>query len=228
EHATAELDYAAALGLKSHLMLPLSLGGANLGALAFGSFRDYRTWPDELVNRLQLVARVFGNALARKRARELLEERLGFERLVADLVQDLFNVQAAELDALITHALEGLIGRFGIDRCALGRFSDDGSLSFTHSARAEGIPPLPARIDFPWYVGQLRQGQTIRFDQLPGERSMAPAPALEFARATGIRSHLAIPLVTAGGVWGMIGFAAFHQPRMWTEEEVPRLALVGE
>ncbi len=59
-------------GLKSNLTIPLKVGGSVLGAVAFGSFRSERTWPDELVQRLQLVADIFANALVRKLADEEL------------------------------------------------------------------------------------------------------------------------------------------------------------
>ena len=51
------------------------MGGAPpVGALAFNSLRAQRDWPDVLVQRLQLVAQVFANALARKRADLALRE----------------------------------------------------------------------------------------------------------------------------------------------------------
>jgi formate hydrogenlyase transcriptional activator len=62
-------------GIKSSLTFPLSVGGEPLiGALGFNTVREERTWPEALVQRLQLVARVFTNALARKRADQALRE----------------------------------------------------------------------------------------------------------------------------------------------------------
>jgi signal transduction histidine kinase len=46
-----------------------------LGAIGFGSFRRYRDWPDDLIQRLRLVGEIFTNALARKRADEALRAR---------------------------------------------------------------------------------------------------------------------------------------------------------
>jgi PAS domain S-box-containing protein len=72
--------------LKSVLTLPLSAGGGSpIGALNFNSIRAQRDWPDVLVNRLQLVAQIFANALARRRADHALREseevgRLTFEQ----------------------------------------------------------------------------------------------------------------------------------------------------
>lgn len=56
-------------GIKSVLAVPLSVGGAApLGILGFNTTRAERDWPDALVRRLQTVAQIFANALARKRA----------------------------------------------------------------------------------------------------------------------------------------------------------------
>ena len=47
-------------GIKSILTFPLSAGGEPLiGALGFNTVREERTWPEALVNRLQLVAQIF-------------------------------------------------------------------------------------------------------------------------------------------------------------------------
>jgi signal transduction histidine kinase len=58
--------------VKSHLAIPLVAGGHVLGALAFVTVAAERTWPDELVQRLRLIAEVFANALARTEAEDAL------------------------------------------------------------------------------------------------------------------------------------------------------------
>jgi len=62
-------------GIKTTLTVPLSAGGGPLfGALSFNTMRAERTWPEALVQQLQLVAQIFANALVRKRVdRELRE-----------------------------------------------------------------------------------------------------------------------------------------------------------
>jgi len=49
-------------------------GEPPVGALGFNTTRVEREWPDALVKRLQLVAEIFANALARKRADQALRE----------------------------------------------------------------------------------------------------------------------------------------------------------
>ena len=66
--AAVDRESARLSGIQSNLTLPLSVGGEPpVGALAFNTLRAQRDWPDALVKRLQLVAQVFTNALARRR-----------------------------------------------------------------------------------------------------------------------------------------------------------------
>ena len=83
--AAVDLEYASLLGIKSSLCLPLSVGGASpVGVLAFNTLRAQRDWPDALVKRLQLVAQVFTNALARRRHELSLQESDERLNLAAD------------------------------------------------------------------------------------------------------------------------------------------------
>jgi signal transduction histidine kinase len=59
---------------RSHLALPFRVGDDVLGSLGFGSFRREVSWPDALVQGLQLVGEIFANALARKRTDDALRQ----------------------------------------------------------------------------------------------------------------------------------------------------------
>jgi PAS domain S-box-containing protein len=61
-------------GIRSGLGLPLFVGGDAIGLLGFNALETPREWPEPLVHQLQLVAQVFGNALARKRHELILQE----------------------------------------------------------------------------------------------------------------------------------------------------------
>ena len=73
--AVNERAHAIKSGMKSHLAIPLKAGGVVLGVLSFGAFREFRAWPDELVQRLRTVGEIFASALARKRADQNLHAR---------------------------------------------------------------------------------------------------------------------------------------------------------
>lgn len=73
--AAVDRENAHLLGIKSSLTLPLAVGGEPpIGALSFNSLLAERGWNEVLANRLQLVAQVFTNALARRRRDKRLQE----------------------------------------------------------------------------------------------------------------------------------------------------------
>ena len=80
-----DLENASALGIRSNLTLPLTVGGESpIGALALNTVQTPRDWPDALVRRLELVAQVFTNALARRRHELDLRESRERLELAAD------------------------------------------------------------------------------------------------------------------------------------------------
>lgn len=79
-------------GIRSALGLPVTLGGTGLGYLVLGALREERPWPDDLVQRLRVVAEMFANGLARKHAardkrlQRELAEALDFRELVLGIL----------------------------------------------------------------------------------------------------------------------------------------------
>ncbi len=86
--ADVDREFCRHYGVKSHLSLPMSVGGAPpVGLLGLNTLQTEREWPDAVVKQLQMVAQVFTNALARQRSDEALrqsEERLS---LAADAAE---------------------------------------------------------------------------------------------------------------------------------------------
>jgi PAS domain S-box-containing protein len=84
--AEAQTDRAslAARGTRSLVVVPLIIEGVVGGALAFSSIREEREWPEELAQRLRLLAEIFANALARHRAASAARESEDRFRLLAE------------------------------------------------------------------------------------------------------------------------------------------------
>ncbi len=83
--AAVDLENARLLGVKSNLTLPLTVGGEPpVGVLGLNTMRERRDWPDAVVRRLQLVAQVITNALARRRRELRLQESEERLALAAD------------------------------------------------------------------------------------------------------------------------------------------------
>ncbi|MGH7560316.1 MAG: response regulator [Gemmatimonadales bacterium] len=77
--AVAEREFCRQYGIKSHLSIPISVGGAVLCIMAFTSLRAFRTWPDEIVKRLRLVGEIFAGGISRQRM-AALRQRFEAER----------------------------------------------------------------------------------------------------------------------------------------------------
>jgi len=83
--ASRDRETLRTFGIKSCLVLPLSVGGeAPIGALGLNSSRRERTWPIAQIGRLEMIAQIFTNALARKRADQALRESDARLSLAAD------------------------------------------------------------------------------------------------------------------------------------------------
>jgi formate hydrogenlyase transcriptional activator len=110
--APVDRESCRLIGVKSNLCIPLAVGGEPpVGCLGLSTLREERAWPDALVKRLQLVAQVFTNALARRRHE--LEQREREARLAAGV--DLAGLAFYEVDltagvAFMDERLRALIG----------------------------------------------------------------------------------------------------------------------
>jgi PAS domain S-box-containing protein len=84
--AEAETDRRSlvARGTRSFVAMPVIIEGVVGGALALSSIRGEREWPDELAQRVRLLAEIFGNALARHRAASAARESEDRFRLLAE------------------------------------------------------------------------------------------------------------------------------------------------
>jgi formate hydrogenlyase transcriptional activator len=159
------------------------------------------------------------------------EVLVAFERMLADLSARFANVPAERVETEIQSAQIMLRQFLGFDRSTFGEFQEDGSLVVLSSTAVEGFEPtsigqLPAQLV--WFIGQLRAGETIVTPNTAVDLPPEAAAEAEYARRTGLVSHLAIPLRIGGYIVGAIAFSAFRATRVWPEDLIARLKLVGE
>ncbi len=111
------------LGIKASVRLPLSTGGGPvLGALTFGSMTADRTWPADVVRRLQLVAQIFAGALGRKATDEALRENQERLQLAADAARaGLWRLDLATSAYWVTDEARRHFGFTGNDPVTLDR-----------------------------------------------------------------------------------------------------------
>ena len=70
--ATAAVEYNRRAGIRSVLVVPLTVDGRVVAAIGFGASRANREWPPEFIARLTVIGSVMAQALVRKRSEAAL------------------------------------------------------------------------------------------------------------------------------------------------------------
>lgn len=97
ESAAVDRQFFEGLSTKSNVTIPLSVGGEVIGAIAFSSVSAETNWAEELIQRLQMVAHVFANALARKRADLDLKDAAERYRTLFESAHDALFILSGDL-----------------------------------------------------------------------------------------------------------------------------------
>jgi len=161
-----------------------------------------------------------------------LQQRLGFETLIADLSSRFTHLNAGAVDREIEAALRRVCEPLGVDLAVLGQCSsaDPGIALVTHVYAREALqPPGPLRQEqFPWYAREMRAGRSVAvssLDALPA----AAAVDRESCRQIGVKSNLTLPLaVGQDPSMGILGFNTLQAERDWPDALVKRLQLVAQ
>jgi len=232
EQAAVDRQSYLRSGTQSDLSLPLGAGHSLLGVLSFDSVRSQRTWPDELLPRLQLLGEVFAGALERRRAELALNERLRFEALLSELSAVFSGLPALEIDDEITHGLRRIVDFLEVEWGSLVMFSEDGlSARTTHSWAADGVAPAPSALaldQIPWTAARLLRGVTVRFSRLEELPVEEAATDRRTYITLGIKSRVEIPLMVGNTVVGSLALSTLTAERTWREALAQRLRLFGE
>ena len=208
----------------SQMILWESLVGLLAGFFGVLLTRQVRLANRELTHEIQ----------ERSRAETALRHRMEIENLVANLSTQFINLRPEDLDAGINRALEA-IGTFGgVDRSYVFVFEDDGEIvSNTHEWCRPGIEPQQSRLqglpirNFPWLAERLT---TCPFVQIPSVANLPPEASKEKRefQSQQIQSLVIVPLVWRERLFGFLGLDAVKQEKMWSEEDIRLLHMVGE
>jgi len=159
------------------------------------------------------------------------DERLAFERLVADLSARFANVPHDRITAEIKAALGRLVEALDYDRCTYSEIGADGTFGVLCSEAVRGIEPLPRgplNAAAAWLVEEIRAGRIVALANLLEDLPPQARAYADRARQIGLRSHLSIPLRVGGRVAGALSFAGMRSARTWPGEVITRLTIIGE
>ena len=231
----AERDCASFkdLGIKSSLMAPLLAAGNVIGALSFCSLQQETQWPEDVVQRLNLVTQLFSSALSRKQTEEQLTSLKEFETLVTEISAHFSNLPVDQIDAQIEDAQKRVCECLKVDLSALWQWSksEPHLLTLTHLHSPPDGPERPEDINandaFPWSLKKMSEGKpmVIYTENMPAEA----ARDQEMRRHFGVKSSVGIPLsVGKGPIIGFISFDTLKTEPPWPKPIVARLQLIGQ
>ena len=177
---------------------------------------------------------IMGLLVQRKRRRlieQSLDERLRFERLVADLSATFANLAVGDIDKHILYALQQIAEFLGADRGNLTHLmGQGGARQVMHSWARDGFQPLPSKMlrgQLPWVTEQIVRGNVVQVTQLQA-LPLAAAADLETLQRMGTKSFVSVPLGVHGTILGTLAFATLRSERTWPNELVQRLRMLGE
>ncbi len=127
--AKGEKEILEPQGIKSLLVVPITIEGKLEGFLGFDSVRKQRSWPEDTVMLIRMAASIIGNALSRKKAEESRRE---YESILRDVASALTNrsgdydANLKNFTALAGWLLHGTMARYsrmeGGLLCTLGKW----------------------------------------------------------------------------------------------------------
>jgi transcriptional regulator with GAF, ATPase, and Fis domain len=163
-----------------------------------------------------------------------LEERLRFERLLAETSSRFVNLPADQIDSEIEGAQRRICEFLNLDRSSLWQVSEKepGTMLLTHAYQIQGATPPPERMNardfFPWTTQKALAGETIimtKMSDLPPEAGRDR----ESHRLFQTKSNVLVPLSVGGGrPFGLLTFAVMREERDWPETVVKGLQLIAQ
>ncbi|HYT98472.1 MAG TPA: ATP-binding protein, partial [Casimicrobiaceae bacterium] len=218
-------------GTRANLSMPLRVAGLVEGVITFGCLRATRDWSEDVVARISVLAEVFANALAHKRAKEELDDAIRFERLMSRILTALLLAGRPERDCVIDAGLRDVAQAFGAERATLWkRIGNSDEFIKTHRWLADGVPNPPETIGggvIPWMRARLIAGEIVRFTRHAELPSDAHADLTTLCEL-GIHDGVIVPLAVSGNVVGALSFANSRVDRPWPDALISRVTLLGE
>jgi len=229
--ATNERQYCENLGIQAFTMIPATLGGKVVAALALDNFNSPQIWTDVIVQRLRIVTGMIASALDQGRRQREIEVLRGFEHALSNISTTFVNLAPEIVDSQIETGLATTGQVLNADLVTLLQPLDNDDFEVTHEWSSERwdrevFKGVPVAQQFPWLADRLLQNETILISALsdfPAEATVERA-AMEQA---GLESVIWVPFEVRGE---LAGYLAINNvaPTKWSEELVPRLRLLGE
>jgi len=155
----------------------------------------------------------------------------GFETFLAEISAEFINLPSDRVVEKIEDALRELVEFMGADRSTLGeKFSHGSELHVICSYAVPGIEKLsPGRIDLllPWTTEKMTRGEIVFYsslDELPAEAETDKQTFIKLKQ----KSNIIVPIFVGESMKYALAIGTVRSERVWPEEFIPRLRLLGE
>lgn len=231
DSASNERAYCEQMGIQAFTMVPASLDGNVVAALALDSIRTPRVWDKPLLERLKLVAEIVASTSRRIHLQQGLIELRNFEKAAFELSTKFVNLPAEQIDAEIEEGLGAVAAALDVQLITMAQVSGDRNFVVTHEWSCDQIAGprfkgTSVSEKFPWLAARLRNGKPLSISTLSDFPSQA-SDEIAAMNAAGHRSVLFVPFDTRGQMLGYLAIDSIKE-RAWSDNLVSRLQLLGE
>ena len=234
---------AQAVGLKTAFGVPIRANGEVSAVFVFFTC-DCREPDQRIVTLVEAVAVQLGLVMERwcleaalrqseDRFRHVIEYQTLLQRLLLDVSNHFINIDGAEVEQGISQSLQAIAEFTGSDRSYLYQVQDDTLRCLNHCClnlwnRSNDERDQTLLIsNFPWvwsHIQQLNPVSVSCINDLPTEAAAFKALCDHHK----VQSVLLVPLVSRLQLFGFIGLEVVHSPKVWSEEDISSIKLVGD
>ncbi|OPX97707.1 MAG: Cyclic di-GMP phosphodiesterase Gmr [Syntrophorhabdus sp. PtaB.Bin006] len=156
------------------------------------------------------------------------------QRLILNISTSFINLPSDKVDNGINGALKIIADFVHIDRSYVFQLSPSRSeISNTHEWCARGVTSMiqgfqdvPPQ-DFPWFWDIISRGEVVSATDV-SRLSLCTKTRKVDRRFEEMQSLLVVPIACRGSVMGFIGFDTVRERKMWSDETVSLLRVLGE
>jgi len=167
----------------------------------------------------------------RKKAEEEISRNADYQAMLAELSSSLIIAQPDDINAQVSHGLETVGARYGLDAISVWWFAADklSAQSFHRWNRRENVNRQSRMrcAELPWTTAQLLKGNTVVVDDLDSMPAEAHKDREVFWER-GKLSVLIIPLQVDEELEGLCVFSMCRERRKWSAGTISELRLVAE
>ncbi len=160
----------------------------------------------------QKISLIFEDITQFKKIENILEYRINFEKLIAQISTDFIKAELNQIDKQINKSLEKIAEFAEADRSYVFLFSDDMNfMSNVYEWYRKGVQPFKEKLqnipasDLPWFTENIQKKPVVLVEDVDDLPPEAENEKKEW-QSENIKTIICMPLKSGGKIIGFIGF----------------------